>query len=183
MVGRPVRTGRGGPQDPDKGPTPARGYSWQPFTEGNVASVRHGANSPRVLAEAAARIVEQVYASAPWTRADAFAWKVARFARAEAAARARWAWLSERGFVDDEGSEVPGWVRWVREEASAAAAEEALGLSPQSMAKLLGSLTAVATATGDDDALESLRSEGRRILAARALALAAEDDDDDPEAA
>jgi hypothetical protein len=35
------------------------------------------------------------------------------------------------------------------------------------MAKLLGTLSTTAAAVGDDDALEQLRAEGRRILEAR----------------
>lgn len=174
---RPRRPPQGDSPPTDPGRGPARGYSWAPFTEGHTLSTRHGGDSDRLLADAADQIAAEVHAAAPWTRAPAFAWKVARFARAEASARARFQWLAERGFYDADGVEVPGWERWARAETMAATAEEALGLSPQSMAKLLGNLAGVAAQAGDDDALDRLREEGRRILEARGMLTAVPDDD------
>jgi hypothetical protein len=44
-------------------PKPARGYSWPPFEKGHTLSLRHGANSPRVVEPLAAEChayIEQV---------------------------------------------------------------------------------------------------------------------------
>ncbi len=114
---------------------------------------------------------------APWTAAPAFQPAVQRWAWAEAACQRYRAWFAEHGLHTDDGADRPGTERWQRFEATAAKAADALGLSPQSMAKLLGSLASTAVATGDDGALEALRREGAAILERRALSVVPDPED------
>lgn len=39
---------------------PARGYSWKPFEDGNLAAVTHGAYSERIIAAKAFLILEEI---------------------------------------------------------------------------------------------------------------------------
>ena len=97
------------------------------------------------------------------------------WAWAEAACEAYRSWFGEHGLFDDSGAPRVGQEQWARLEARAAAAEEALGLSPQAMAKLRGALSVTAMALDDDGALEALRRAGAEILAARGLLAAGPD--------
>ncbi len=40
---------------------PARGYSWKPFEDGNLAAVTHGAYSKRIIAAKAFLILEELW--------------------------------------------------------------------------------------------------------------------------
>lgn len=47
----------------DAGKGPARGYRWEPFTEGHTKSVQHGAYSPRIAGPVATQIVDELLSS------------------------------------------------------------------------------------------------------------------------
>jgi hypothetical protein len=48
----------------------ARGYSWPPAEPGNTLALRHGANSPRLVSERAAEILEEYREKYPWLNAE-----------------------------------------------------------------------------------------------------------------
>lgn len=79
-------------------------------------------------------------------------------------------WLDDHGILDERGNPRPAANYLERLEVRAANARARLGLDPLSLAKLLGTLTATAVASGDDQALEQLRAEGARIIALREAA-------------
>jgi len=67
-------------------PSPSRGYSWPPFTEGNLAGLRHGAFSDRVITEKALDIRAALLRVYPYLGEDTFLEALHRYARAEARA-------------------------------------------------------------------------------------------------
>jgi len=104
---------------------------------------------------------------APWTAQPAFAGARASLAWVEAQLVLLRAYLDEHGLVDGDGQPRPAADRLDRLEARASTLRAELGLTPQSLAKLLGTLTSVATTGGDEDGLTALKAEGQRMLAER----------------
>lgn len=150
--------------------TPARGYSWEQFKQGNAAALTHGARSPRVIDPIVAELVADLSTVAPWTARLAFAAEVSAWANAEARCRVLRHWADEHGVLSDEGLAAAGEL--ARAEARASSARDRLGLSPLALAKLLSTFaTAVASGADDDGALDRLKAEGAAILAARSLEL------------
>lgn len=154
----------------------ARGYSWPAFERGNQAALTHGAASPRMLTPLAEQLEAEVRESAPWVDRPAFAGAVRALAYAEAELVLRRAWHDEHGLVDDEGHPLPGTERLERTEARAARLREVLGLTPKGYASLI-STVAGTVGPVDQEALEVLMAEGRRIVQARDLRLAEQSDD------
>lgn len=155
--------------------TPARRYSWETFTEGNTAAFTHGAMHQPTLAPLAEKWEARLREVAPWADRPAFAGALRSLAYAEAELQLRRAWLCDRGLWDEEGNDRRGMERLERCEARAAKLRDALGVTVQSYARLIATIT---SAVGpDEDAVEALRIEGRRILDARTLRLASSDDD------
>lgn len=148
---------------------PARGYSWPPFAPGNTAALRHGARSPRVLRPIVERLTAELADVAPWSRRPAYAGEVKAWAWAEARCVVLRDWIDEHGVLSEKGMLAAGEL--ARAEARAASGRDRLGLSPLALAKLLGAFNAAPAGT-DDDRLEALKAEGRRIVEARAAALA-----------
>jgi hypothetical protein len=180
VAGKPERRERDH-LDPHPGqsafvPRPARGYAWPPFEAENFAALRHGAHSPRKVRPVAEEIARALLEVAPWTARPAFE-----------AVRASWAWVEaqlvllrvfvdEQGMLDADGQPRPAVSLSARLESRASSLRAELGLTPQSLAKLLSNLASVAVAGGDGDGLASLKAEGARILAAREAALLAGDE-------
>jgi hypothetical protein len=141
-----------------------------PFEPGNTAALRHGARSARVLRPIVERLTAEVADVAPWTRRPAYAGEVKSWAWSEARCVVLREWVDEHGVLSDEGTLAAGEL--ARAESRAATARDRLGLSPLALAKLLGAFTSAPAGT-DDDALEALKAEGRRIVEVRADQLAA----------
>jgi hypothetical protein len=172
MTGVERRPRPGEPEYVDERETTGRrGYSWPPFEAGHELSMRHGANSQRRLGPVAARLEAEVVEVAPWCAQPAFGPAVRAWALAEAACELYQAWFSERGLFGEDGKPTPGLERWDRAEARASRLRAALGLTPQSLARLLGTLAGVTAASGDEGGIAALRAEGRHIIAAHEVAL------------
>ncbi len=141
-----------------------------PFAEGNTAALRHGARSPGVLRPIVDQLTGELAEVAPWTRRPAYAGEVKSWAWSEARCVVLRDWVDQHGVLSEEGALAAGEL--ARAESRAATARDRLGLSPLALAKLLGAFSSAPSGT-DDDALEALKAEGRRIVEARAGQLAA----------
>jgi hypothetical protein len=170
MAGRPQRRARGGPQAPDGAAKPARGYYGRPpFAPGNDLAATHGAYSERKVSPLAAEVEAALPGIAPWATAPTFEGAVHSYCWVEAQLALVRQYVDEQGLLDDDGNPRPVLTLLDRLEGRAASLRSELGLTPLALAKLLGSLATTAAVSGDDDALETLKAEGARILAARAL--------------
>jgi hypothetical protein len=144
---------------------PRRGYSWPPFEPGNLAALKHGARSPRILAPIAEQLGAGLAQVAPWTSAASFQGTVASWSWAEAQAVVLRAWLDEHALVDDDGQPRPAAGMLERVEGRLAGLRGQLGLAPLALGKLLATLSQV---DGDKGAegLEALRRAGAELRAA-----------------
>ena len=153
-----------------------------PFERENTLAVSHGARSVRLVAPVAAEIGEVLPVVAPWTRSDAFAGARGSLSWVEAQLVLVRAFVDEHGPLDEDGKPRAAAVFLDKLEARASSLRGELALTPQSLAKLLGSLAQVASAGHDEDALDALRREGAAILQARQLAAVPEQMPDGDEA-
>jgi hypothetical protein len=115
---------------------PTRGYSWPPFEAGNLAAVRHGAWSPRIVDPLAEELVAAIESTVDWwrpcDRPGVMAW-----ARTEARCQLLAEWLADRGGdIDDEDEVRPAADPLTRLEARAESLRSKLGLDPLSRARL-----------------------------------------------
>jgi hypothetical protein len=118
------------------GHRPPRGYSWEPFTPGNAAAVKHGAHSPARVDPLAAELVEAAVATCAYLAEPAYAAELAAWSRAEARIILLTRWLDEVGPLDDEGNPRPALAALSAAERTAADRRHALGLTPMARAKL-----------------------------------------------
>ncbi len=146
---------------------PARGYSWEPFREGNTASRRHGAYSEREIGPLAAEIQRAHVERAPWLRPEAFRGAVLALARAESVCELLWCDLVENGVVDEDGAPRTATNALDRWEARAARLRADLGLNPRAWANLLRDFSAATT--DPTEGIDELRRIGREVLAEREL--------------
>jgi hypothetical protein len=150
-------------------------YHRPDFEEGNWLALKHGARSARKVAPVAEEIVRRLPVVAPWTARPAFAGAVASYSWVEAQLVLLRVYVSEHGVLDSDG-EPRGAANYMDKlERRASSLRVELGLGPQSLAKLLSSLTSVAVAGGDEDGLAALKAEGAKIVEARLLAVTEED--------
>jgi hypothetical protein len=161
-VTRPRGSGipAGGP-----GHGPPRGYSWPPFATGNLAALKHGARSPRILTPIADQLAAGLGQVAPWTSAASFQGTVASWAWAEAQAHVLRAWLDEHGLVDDDGQPRPAARMLEGVEGRLAGLRAQLGLTPLALGRLLATLSQVDGDKGSQG-LEALRRAGAELRAA-----------------
>ncbi len=159
-----------GPGHPDW--RPPRGYSRPPFAPGHTLSLRHGVYSPRTWRPLADAIASELSNIAPWCNRPTYGSAVAAWARVEAQLQLVMAWLDEHGPLDADGHPRPAAALLARLESQAQSLRAELGLSPLSLARLLAAFTSTPAGT-DDDALERLKAEGRRLVEARAGQLGA----------
>lgn len=143
-----------------------------PFQPGHTFSLTHGGYSARTWKPLADAIAAELPEVAPWCSRSTYAPAVAAWARVEAQLQLVMAWLDDHGPLDDDGEPRPATALLARLESQAQSLRAELGLSPLALAKLLGAFTSAPACT-DDDALEALKAEGRRIVEARAGQLAA----------
>lgn len=147
---------------------PARGYSWPPFAPGHTLSLKHGADSPRMVQPVAESLAADLSAHAPWTIGGQFAATVHAWAWAEAQSHLLRLWLDEHGLLDDDGEPRPAANRLDRVESRAAKLRSELGLTPTSLVKLLGGLSAIDPGAAQGG-LDALKAAGRQIRTAAAL--------------
>jgi hypothetical protein len=144
---------------------PARGYSWPPFQPGNLAALRHGARSPRILAPIADQLAVGLAQVAPWTSASSFQGTVASWSWAEAQAVVLRAYLDDCGLVDDDSQPRPAAGMLERVEIRLAGLRGQLGLTPLALGKLLATFSQVDGDKGSQG-LEALRRVGAELRAA-----------------
>jgi hypothetical protein len=126
------------------------------------------ARKVRPLAEEIARMLPEV---APWTARPAFEDALRSLAWAEAQVVLLRGWIDEHGILGADGQAQPAVRLLQRLETQASTLRAELGLTPQALARLLGSLATVATAGDDNPGLAALKAEGQRIVAARQATL------------
>ena len=126
------------------------------------------ARKVRPLAEQIARMLPEV---APWTARPAFEDALRSLAWAEAQVVLLRGWIDEHGILGADGQAQPAVRLLQRLETQASTLRAELGLTPQALARLLGSLATVATAGDDNAGLAALKAEGQRIVAARQATL------------
>lgn len=149
---------------------PARGYSWEPFEEGNTAALVHGAYSPAIVDPVAEELLEAVLAEAATAHlaAPQYAPALAAWARAEARIIVLERWLAENadqaGVLDAEGELLPAVKLLERVERRAESLRSRLGLDPRSEADLTRSRADAGRSIAD---LDALRRRGREVLEAR----------------
>lgn len=140
----------------------ARGYSWPPFERGNVVSVKHGANSDRLVTPKADELREALAETCPWvTEVDAAA--VGRYCRAEARA----VMLHDYCMTKAEGEGVDAvprslWQEASRAESNAAKFAQDLGLDPAGRARVLRDLANVRY-LNPDNGLSGIAGSARRF--------------------
>lgn len=166
MAGEPRRRERQG-QVPKPWKSDPSLSTRPPFAEGNLAALRHGADSPRMVQPIADAIAQRLPEVAPWTARPAFDGARASLAWVEAQITLIRSHLDQVGLLDSDGKPRPACDRLDRLEARAGSLRSELGLTPMSLAKLLASLATVAVAGRDEDGLAALKAEGAEIVAAR----------------
>lgn len=146
---------------------PARGYSWPPFEPGNRVAEKHGARSDRAVLPLAGQLLDAMAEVAPHAADPAFRATLERWAYATAQARLLRRWLEEHGPLDDDG-EVRGAATYLqRVEATAAKAEEQLGLTPRAWAQLVATLAQVEGQPGSEGLADGVRTVGARLVEQR----------------
>lgn len=148
-------------------PRPARGYSWPPFEPGNLAGVRHGVRSERIVAAAQQSVADALLEECPWM-ADVDRGALERYARAEARARLLDAYIA-RKTEDGNVEAVKPWV-WseaTRADALAQKAAQDLGLDPTGRARLARDL-GWAKRLAATDGVAELAHRGRALRDLRA---------------
>jgi hypothetical protein len=146
-------------------------YKWEQFTAGNTVALKHGAISKRKVTPIAKEIQAHIVNAAPWCDQPAFVGALRSLAYTEAQLILITEWLDENGVLRDPGvdelePQPREATRLLRDlENRALKLRNALGLTPTSMAKMLGTLRAVVE--DSDDGLAALKREGRAMLAAR----------------
>ena len=127
------------------------------------------AHELRPLAENIARRLPEV---APWTARPPFDAALQSLAWIEAQIVFLRGRVDEYGMLDSRGQSQPATTLLQRLERQASTLRAELGLTPQALARLLGSLATVATAGSDKGGLAALKEEGQRIVATRQSTLA-----------
>lgn len=123
--------------------TPARGYSWEQFKEGNVAAVRHGAYSPALIEPRAKELAAATYDAHPHLHPVRDQPAVVRYATVLARLERLYLWIGDHPEMFENllaSPQGPGphgaWDRCERWERAAERAEQTLALSPLSRARL-----------------------------------------------
>lgn len=134
------------------------------FEPGNQAAEKHGATSERRWRPLADELAAEAVATAPWLTRPAFRRAVEAWSVVEAKATLVDRWLDANGLLDENGTPWPANALSDRLQARAITLRSQLGFDPVSFAKLLLTFSGV---PGGEDALETLRAEGRRLIEAR----------------
>ncbi|MDQ3661720.1 MAG: hypothetical protein M3454_11810 [Actinomycetota bacterium] len=146
---------------PKTGTRPPRNYSWPPFEEGNLAGLRHGAYSERLVGADTEVILEQALASVPWLAEPQYAASVRSWARSEAVVSRLADWLATVGVLDGDGNPRPALAALAQFERQAAERRSALGLDPSSRARIERDLSS--SAQSRVSTLTDALAEGRKL--------------------
>lgn len=138
-----------------------------PWEPGNVAALKHGATSARMVAPIAQAAAAQLLEVAPWCAVPAFKPTVDRWAWALARATLLRHWVDEHGILDAKGKPQAALAELARAEATEAKASEALGLSPRDWARVMAATKGAEAAgiEGAEDQVEAMRAVGRELMA------------------
>jgi hypothetical protein len=121
----------------------ARGYSWPPFEPGNTAAVTHGAHSAGIVDSLAAEYAQAAVDAAPYLALDRFAFALSAWARAEARCELLSRHLDRHGVLNNRGTPRQSILRVLgTSERAAAHGRDALGLSPESAARIAAMIRA-----------------------------------------
>lgn len=145
--------------------SPARGYRWAPFEKGNLVSVKHGADSERLVDAQADDLHAALVEVCPWVT-DLDAGAVRRYCRAEARAVLLSDYVSR--VAAEQGPEcvpVTVWDSATRADLAADKLSSSLGLTPESRARLLKDVGQAHHYAGDG--LDAVIAHGQEVLARR----------------
>lgn len=143
-----------------------------PVGPGNTLSLKHGANSPRVVESVASILAESVTDEAPWLKADIFQPAIWRYARAEARSQLLSAYILSVAEDHPERIRASLWDSASTADSTANRLSDALGLSPVSRARL----AAIVSSTEATNAgLDALAERGRAARERREAELKAAD--------
>jgi len=142
-----------------------------PAEPGNLLALKHGADSPRIVAALARVVRDEVIAQAPWIVEAIFQDSLERYCRVQATAR----WSSDHVFkvCEEQGAEkipVRLWESLVACQNAASRCAADLGLTPLSRAKLAALTTSTEVRAVQ---LEQLGETGKAIRAKRTATLEA----------
>lgn len=161
------------------GPPRYPGDTRPPFAPGNLAGVRSGAWSPRLIAETVEELrpdLQSIVDAAPWIAAldrhalEDYLLDRARLARLES-------WLAEKGERDDKGNLRERDLREVSTLRRRCMDHRArLGLDPLSRVRLERDVAV--GAAYQEHAIDALKAEGRRVVESREIDRTAEQEDD-----
>ena len=148
----------------------ARAYVWESFQPGNALSIRHGAQSERVVGPLADQLAEWLVAEYPDLAEGRYAFSVSAWARAEARAALLSLFLDAQGLVhgdgDRRGEAREHLLEQVRKEERRASEERKnLGLNPAAHATLEKQRAEALKGAVD---LTELQRRGREAIEARA---------------
>jgi hypothetical protein len=144
---------------------PPRNYSWPPFEPGHELSLKHGADSPRKVEPIATRLASELVDQAPWTAGAQYAASVHAWAWTEAQAVLLRHYLDEHGLIDGDGEPRPASARLDKVETRLIKLRSELGLTPQSMVKLMAGLSSIEPGAAQGG-LDALKAAGRQIRTA-----------------
>jgi hypothetical protein len=157
---KPKRGGR-----PNRGTGEGRQWGsangkYEPFEQGNLAAVKHGTRSPRLVDGRAAELVTTATAAIPWLADASFERAVLGWARAEARCDLLAEYLDRAGLLDEEGQARPAADLAYKFERQAADARAKLGLDPTARARLEKDLADAGIGAAR---LEAAMAEGRKL--------------------
>ncbi|MDH3021556.1 hypothetical protein QEN41_16360 [Gordonia alkanivorans] len=114
---------------------PARGYSWESFKPGNMAAVKSGAYSPRIVEPLADLVYADLLEQHPRLRNPLYAVMVRDFARTVVRVERMEERLAD-GDLDSDGNPLPGSASLLRQRTHLMHLADRLGLTPLANAKL-----------------------------------------------
>lgn len=116
---------------------PASGRPAEPYEPGNTAAVKHGAHSPGIVDTLAAEYAQAAVDAAPYLALARFAFALTAWARAEARCELLSRYLDSHGIQNNRGTPRQSVLRVLAtSERAAAHGRDALGLSPESAARI-----------------------------------------------
>jgi hypothetical protein len=122
---------------------PASGRPAEPYQPGNTAAVTHGAHSPGIVDALAAEYAQMAVDAAPYLALDRFAFALTAWARAEARCELLSRHLDRHGVLNNRGTPRQSILRVLgTSERAAAQGRDALGLSPESAARIAAMIRA-----------------------------------------
>lgn len=121
----------------------ARGYSRPPFEPGNTAAVTHGAHSAGIVDSLAAEYVQAAVDAAPYLALARFAFALTAWARVEARCELLSRYIDSHGIQNTRGTpRMSVLATLAASERAAARGRDALGLTPDSAARIAATIRA-----------------------------------------